>query len=156
MTPKRIFMLFTSSFVMLLAIGIANCQETPVKFKDLPPAVQETAKTESRGTTVKGYAKEMDGGKIEYEVQLDVNGRARDVSIDPSGKVIETESEVDFTSVPEKAREAIQKEAAGAKIEKVEKVKSDGSTVYEALIHTGGKKNEIRVLENGEKAPTED
>jgi uncharacterized membrane protein YkoI len=105
---------------------------------------------------VKGYAKEIEKGKTEYEVQLVVDGKKRDVSIDPQGKVIETEQEVAFESVPRKAQDAITQEAAGAKIESVEQVKSDQATVYEALIHQNGKKHEIRVLESGEKAAPED
>ena len=156
MTSRRVPILFTCSFVGIFAMGIANCQETKIKFSDLPPAVQETAKAASKGATVKGYSKEIEKGKTEYEVQLLVNGKSRDVSIDPAGKVIETESQVDFASVPDKAKDAIQKEAGGAKVEKVEEVKSDKATVYEAVIHKGGKKHEIRVLESGEKAPAED
>jgi hypothetical protein len=78
------------------------------------------------------------------------------VSIDPDGKVIETEEVVAFSSVPKKAQDAIKHEAKDAKIEKVEIVKSDQPTVYEALVRENGKKREIRVLENGDKAPAED
>ena len=156
MTTKGISILFTSSSLMLFALGTANCQETKIKFEDLPPAVQQTAKAESRGATVKGYAKEIEKGKTEYEVELAVNGKSRDVSIDPSGKVLETESEIDFESVPDKAKKAIQKEAAGANIERVEEVKSDKPTFYEAVVRRDRKKREIRILENGEKAMAED
>ena len=156
MTVRRVPILFTCSFVAIFAMGGANGQESKIKFTDLPPAVQATAKAESKGATVKGYAKEIEKGKTEYEVQLVVNGKSRDVSIDPSGKVIETESLVDFASVPDRAKDAIQKQAGGAKVERVEEVKSGNPTVYEAVVHKGGKKREIRVLENGDKAPAED
>ena len=156
MTSRRVPILLTSSFVAIFAMGTADCQESKIKFNDLPPQVQATAKVESKGATVKGYSKEIEKGKTEYEVQLLVDGKSRDVSIDPAGKVIETESQVDFASVPDKAKDAIQREAGGAKVEKVEEVKSDQATVYEAVIHKGGKKHEIRVLENGDKAPPED
>ena len=151
---KRTSLLIISS--LLLWLGTASAQETKIAFKDLPPAVQETAKAQSQGATVRGYSKEIEKGKTEYEVQLTVDGKKRDVSIDPNGKVIETEQEVAFESVPEKAQDAIKHEAGGAKIERVEEVKSDQATVYEAHVHQNGKKHEIRVLESGEKAPPED
>lgn len=153
MALKRILILATS---FLLWVGSAAAQETKIKFKDLPPAVQETAKAQSQGATVRGYAKEIEKGKTEYEVQLTVDGKKRDVSIDPNGSVIETEQEIAFESVPQKAQDAIKQEAGGARVENVEEVKSDQATVYEALIHKNGKKHEIRVLESGEKAPAED
>ena len=153
MALKRILTLSSS---LLLWVAIASAQETKIKFKDLPPAVQETAKAQSQGAMVKGYAKEIEKGKTEYEVQLIVDGKKRDVSIDANGKVLETEQEVAFESVPQKAQDAIKQEAGGAKVERVEEVKSDQATVYEALVHQNGKKHEIRVLESGEKAPPED
>ena len=154
MELKRTFFVIASSLLVLL--GSAGAQETKIKFKDLPPAVQETARAQSQGAMVRGYSKEIEKGKTEYEVQLVVDGTKRDVSIDPNGRVIETEQEVAFESVPEKALDAIKREAGGAEIEGVEQVKSDQATVYEAVVHQNGKKHEIRVLESGEKAPSED
>jgi uncharacterized membrane protein YkoI len=154
MELKRTF--FAIAFSLLVLLGGANAQETKLNFKDLPPAVQNAAKAQSQGATVSGYSKEIEKGKTEYEVQLVVDGKKRDVSIDPNGRVIETEQEVAFSSVPEKAQDAIKHEAGGSRIERVEQVKSDEATVYEALVHQNGKKHEIRVLENGKKAPPED
>lgn len=145
--------LLTGFFVLSFGVAIATCSEKPVKFKDLPPAVQKTATTESRGAIVKGYSKEIEKGKIEYEVQLVVDGKSRDVSMDASGKVIETEQEVGLDAVPDKARDAIKKAASSGKIVKVEAVKGDGPTVYEAQVRNNGKKYEVRVNENGDPAP---
>jgi uncharacterized membrane protein YkoI len=142
--------------ITLLVAAVAGAQEAKIKFQDLPPAVQATAKAQSHDATVKGYTREIEHGKTEYEVQTVANGKTRDVSMDPEGKVIETETEVALASVPEKARAAIQKEAGNVKITKVEEVKSGQSTVYEAHIRTtAGKRHEIRVLEDGAKAPPE-
>jgi hypothetical protein len=134
---------------------IATCKEQSISFNDLPSAVQETAKRESQGAKVRGYAKEMDKGKTEYEVQLLVAGKSKDIAIDPEGKVLETEQEVALNSIPKEARSAITQKAQGAKVERVEQVKSEKPTVYEALIHKSGKKQEIRVLENGDNAPAD-
>ena len=154
MTLRRTLVFLSSTLV--LWVGSTAAQEAKIKFEDLPPAVQETAKAQSQGATVRGYSKEIEKGKTEYEVQLLADGKKRDVSIDPNGKVVETEQEVAFESVPQKAHDAIKQQARGARIERVEAVKSDQATVYEALVHQKGKKHEIRVLESGEQAPPED
>ena len=154
MTAKRMCLLLMSCLLMWL--GSASAQDTKVEFKDLPPAVQDAVKAQSQGATVRGYSKEVQNGKTEYEVQLLADGKKRDVSFDPNGTVLETEQEVAFDSVPLKARDAIKKAAAGANLERVEQVKSGKATVYEAHFHQHGKKHEVRVLENGEKAPPED
>ena len=144
----------------VIAVGLLVCnafaQETKVHFKDLPPVVQAAAKAQSKGATVKGYSKEIEKGKTEYEVQLLLDGRKRDVSISPDGKVLETEEVVAFSSVPKQAQDAIKQEAGGAKVEKVEMVTSDRPTVYEALVRQNGKKHEIKVLQNGDRVPAED
>jgi uncharacterized membrane protein YkoI len=140
----------------LLCSGIAHAGEKRVQFSDLPPAVQKTAQAESQGATIKGYSKEVEHGKLTYEVEMVVNGKSRDVSIDPSGKVVEVEQEVSLEAVPPAALTAIQAGAKGGAIPKVEEVKSDSETVYEAQVRTSGKHQEIRVHADGSPAPEQD
>jgi Putative beta-lactamase-inhibitor-like, PepSY-like len=153
MKSEAVLRLFVGFVMTTLAVCIANCQETRIQFKDLPPAVQETAKKECQGAKVKGYTRKIAKGKTEYEVELLEDGKSRDVTIDPEGKVLETEQEVAFDSIPERAQDAIKQQAGGAKVETVEEVKSPGSrTFYEAHIRKGTRKHEIKVFQNGEKA----
>jgi uncharacterized membrane protein YkoI len=59
------------------------------------------------------------------------------------------EDEVRLSSVPEAARSAIQKAAEGGTVRKVELVKENGKTFYEAAIRKAGKSSEIQVDANG-------
>jgi head-tail adaptor len=139
--------------VVIVALCYASwAADKKVKFEDLPAPVQQTARTESAGATVRGYSTEVENGRTEYEVQLTVNGRKRDVSIDSSGKVLERETEIELKSVPEAARQGLEKLAAGGHIDKVEEVTSDRATAYEAVIHGKKGKREIRVLADGRPA----
>ena len=83
-------------------------------------------------------------------------GKSRDVSIDPSGKVIEVEQQVALDAVPLAAMAAIRKQAEGRSIQKVEEVRSDAETAYEAQILSNGKHREIRVHADGSAAPEQD
>ena len=130
--------------------------EKHVDFKDLPLPVKKTAQRESQGATVRGYAKEVENGKTEYEVEMIVAGKSRDVSIDPSGKVIEVEQQVALDSVPPAAMAAIRKEAGRDSIGNIEEVKSDAETAYEAQILSNGKQRQVRVHANGSAAPEQD
>ena len=141
-----------SVLTLLFWTGIARASENRVNYEDLPPAVQKTAQRESQGATVWGYSKEVGNGKIEYEVEMIVAGKSRDVSIDPSGKVIEVEQQVAL----EDAMAAIRKEAKGDSIRKVEEVKSDAEAAYEGQILSNGKHREIRVHFDGSAAPDQD
>lgn len=145
---------------LLVAIGAAtalsinsHAEAKRVNFGDLPPAVKETAQRESLGATVKGYSKEVENGRVEYEVEMMLNGMSKDVSIDPSGKVIEVEQQVSLDAVPAAAMAAIQKGAEGGSIRMVEEVKSDSETAYEAQILNHGKHREVRVHADGTRAP---
>ena len=75
-----------------------------------------------------GCAKDKDGGK-EVKMRLD--------------------------DVPAPAREALEREAAGATITSVEREQEHGKTVYEATINSGGTKREIEVDEQGNVLPEE-
>jgi len=134
----------------LLGTTEAVAQEKHLKRSDLPPAVQKTADEQSRGATVRGYASEVEGGKLQYEVQLTVNGHSRDVSIAPDGSVLEVEEEVAQSSLPAVVREGLQKLAGAGTITRVESITKQGALVaYEAQVRTGEKRSEVQVGADG-------
>ena len=112
-------------------------------------AVQDAAKTYSKGATVRGYAKEVENGRALYEVELSVNGLTRDLTFDAQGKVVADEQQIALSDVPSAARAVIQKAATGGKLTLVEKVIEGSSTAYEGHITKGGKATEIKVDANG-------
>src|ERR1700675_336854 len=97
------FLLATS----LLIFGNVQGSEKKVKMKDLPKAVQKTVQEQSKGATVSGLSKEVEHGKIYYEVELKVNGHGRDMLIDPTGAIVEVEEEVTMASLPPAVKTAI-------------------------------------------------
>ncbi len=125
-------------------------QERHVKKSDLPVAVQKTADEQSKGAMVSGYTKETEEGKLEYEVEMIVNGHTKDVSIDASGNVLEVEEQVAPETLPAEVREGLQKKAGSGKIAKVESIAKHGTLVaYEAHVVAGGKKSEVQVGPDG-------
>lgn len=125
-------------------------QEKKLKKSDLPAAVQKTADEQSKGATVRGYSKETEDGKLEYEVQLTVNGHGKDITMDPQGNVMEIEEEVDMKSLPAEVRAGLEKQAGKATIGKVESLTKHGSLVaYEAQVRYGKKRSEIQVGPDG-------
>lgn len=125
-------------------------QEKKVKKSDLPAAVQKTADEQSKGATVRGYSKETEDGKLEYEVQLTMNGHSKDITMDPQGNVMEIEEEVDMKTLPAEVRTGLQKLAGKATVGKVESLTKHGSLVaYEAQVRDGKKHSEIQVGPDG-------
>ena len=120
-------------------------QEKKLKKSDLPAAVRKTADEQSKGATVRGYSKETEDGKLEYEVQLTVNGHGKDITIDPQGKVMEIEEEVDIKTLPAEVRAGLEKQAGKAAVGKVESLTKRGTLVaYEAQVREGKKRSVIQ------------
>ncbi len=134
--------------VMLVAFAVLAA-EKKVKLEELPPAVQTAIREQTKNATLVGLSTEKQKGKTVYEAETRVGSRSRDLLIDQTGSVIETEEEVDMEIVPTPARSAIQKRAAGGTISKVEKV-TGAAISYEAVIRTkAGKTVEYAVNPDG-------
>jgi len=137
--------------VVLAFVPVALvAQETKVKMKDLPPAVQKTVQEQTRTAKLRGLSKEVENGKTFYEAETTVNGKSRDVLIDPEGKVVEVEEATTLDAIPEPARKAFQQQAGSTgKVLTVETVTKGSVVDYEAVIQKGGKKSEVAVHADG-------
>jgi uncharacterized membrane protein YkoI len=138
--------------IVVLAATLAPlmAQETKVQMKDLPAAVQKTVQEQTRTAKLVGLAKEVEGGKVFYEAETTVDGKHRDILIDPSGTVVEVEEATTLAAIPEAARKAFQQHAGPAgKVLSVETVTKGSTTNYEAVIQKGGKKSEVAVHADG-------
>ena len=137
--------------VLGTAFGLAAfAAETKMKVEDLPAAVQAAMKEQSKGATILGASKEREHGRMTYEVETKQAGKGRDITFAEDGSLLEVEQEVDLDSIPQPAKEAIQKKAAGGTIKKVESVTQGSSTSYEADVSTkNGKNQEVAVNADG-------
>lgn len=125
-------------------------KERKAQLKDLPAAVQTTAREQSKGATVLGYSEEVENGQTLYEVSLRVKGHSKDVTMDANGNVVEVEEQVTLSSLPGPAKAEILKQAGRGKITLVESItKNDTLIGYEAHVKTAGKFLEIKVDPQG-------
>jgi uncharacterized membrane protein YkoI len=140
------------NFAVLLGLVpvVLIAQETKVQMKDLPAPVQKTVQEQTRTAKLRGLAKEVEKGKTLYEAEITMNGKSRDVLIDPSGTVVEIEEATSLAAIPEPARKAFQQQAGTAgKILSVETVTRGSAVSYEAVVQKGGKKSEVAVQADG-------
>jgi uncharacterized membrane protein YkoI len=133
-----------------LIAALSAQAEKKIAMKDLPAAVQQAVKEQSKGATLKGLATEVENGKTVYEAEFKVNGHSKDISFDAQGQVVSVEEETPIQQIPAPAREAIQKAAAKGKVVMVETVTEGGKTFYEAQVKTGAKKSEVKVDATGQ------
>jgi hypothetical protein len=153
--PEEIQMKQRSLCVVCLCLslsGVAIAAEKKVQKSDLPSAVQKTAEEQSQGSDVRGYARDKEDGKLEYEIQMTSNGHSKDVTIAPDGQLMEVEEEVALDALTADVRTALQKKAGKGQITKIESLTKHGSVVaYEAQVQkTSGKHSEIQVGPHGE------
>jgi uncharacterized membrane protein YkoI len=143
--------------VTAFALTVVASAETKIERSALPPAVEKTVQSQSKGAIIKGFTTETEDGVFHYEVQMTVNGHGRDISIAKDGTVMEVEDEVSLDTLPAAVQSALTAKAAGAKIAKVETIAKKGKLVaYEAATQKGTKKGEIQVGPNGEKLAHEE
>jgi uncharacterized membrane protein YkoI len=145
MHTSRIFLI-----AVLACTTIVLAQEKKIQRADLPPAVEETVATQTRGATIKGFSQEKENGQTFYEAETTVNGHSKDITIDANGAVAEIEEQVALDSLPAAVKAGLQAKAGDGKIVKVESLtKHDKLVAYEAKVQTSGKKKEIQVGPDG-------
>jgi len=98
---------------------------------------------------LKGLSKETEKGKTFYELETMVNGKSRDLLMDPNGVIVEVEEATTIDAIPAAARAAIEKAASGGKIRKVEVVTEGAKVSYEAAITKAGRNSELKVTADG-------
>ncbi len=136
----------------LLMMTNASIAEDQINKSDLPPAVQKTADAQSTGATVVGYAKDIEHGRVEYEVRLMVGDHTKDVTIDPQGEILEIEEQVALDALPANVFQGLSVRARKGRLVKAESLTRQGRIVaYEAEVITGGKHSEIQVGPDGQK-----
>jgi uncharacterized membrane protein YkoI len=137
-------------YIVMFTACAVLAAEKKVKPEQLPSAVQSAVKEQTRNATLVGLSAETEKGKTLYEVETKVGNKTRDLLIDKTGAIVETEEEVDLDSVPPAAKAAIQKRSTGGTISKVEKVTAGTVTSYESTIKTkAGKTMEYAVNADG-------
>ena len=100
-----------------------------------------------KSATLKGLSKEKEQGKTVYELETLVNGRARDLMIDSTGKVYVVEEQLDPDKAPAPVKAAFE---AKGRIVVLESVLENGKTRYEGQVQTSaGKKVSMEVDADG-------
>ncbi len=127
-----------------------------ISVESLPAAVRKTVKEQTQGAKLLSASKEIENGAVKYEIETDVQGRSRNISLDGAGKVIEIEEQVALDTLPPAARARIEQQAGKGKVLSIEMVTEPGKPViYEATIEVAGKRAEIRVAADGSLLPKE-
>jgi hypothetical protein len=143
-------LLATACFACVIAAAPIAQAESHVPCNTLPAAVLNQAKTEAGDATIHGCVKDKENGKITYEVETLKDGKSKDILMDASGTVLETEQQVEASSLPPAVSDAIAKAANGGKVGKIESVTREGAIAsYETIIMENGHRREVAFSPQG-------
>ncbi len=131
---------------------------TPIKGMDKIPAAAAAGLKKyaaDRSMKIEKVATEKHGKVTVYEAELSAPGQPpHEVAVTADGKVKGEEETVPLDKVPDAARKAIEAGAKGSKIVRVQLIKEDGITTYEAEYQNAkGKISEVEYLEDGKVKP---
>jgi hypothetical protein len=88
--------------------------------------------------------------KGEYEAEFKMNGSEVSAVFDEKGNLLETETEIKDSELPQAVKAAISKDLNGYKMEEIEKVvDAKGVTSYEAAGEKGEEKLEVKYDASG-------
>jgi uncharacterized membrane protein YkoI len=143
-------LLATACFACAIAAATSAQAESHVPCNTLPAAVLNQAKTEAGDATIRGCVKDKENGKVTYEVETLKDGKSKDILMDASGTVLETEQQVEASSLPQAVSDAITKAANGGKVGTVESVTRGGTIAsYETTIMKNGQRREVAFSPQG-------
>ena len=129
--------------------GEKAAKEKKISLDEVPEAARNTILHEAAGNMVREIEQETENERTVYEAEWKVDGKEVEVKVTADGKLLERETEIALKDVPEAARETILKEAAGSKVNEVEKVVAGDRVAYEAEWKADGKEIEITVSTAG-------
>ena len=131
--------------VALIALAASAFAAKKLELKDLSAVAQKTINENLKGGTIKSINKEKENGVMQYEVETTLGGKARNMNVDVTGKLLVVEEEVSIDSVPAAVKAAVTKAVGTGKLEMVETFQKPGAELmYEAVFATkGGKKKEM-------------
>lgn len=139
--------------LMALLAFLFNTQAQTVKEKPkskakliVPEVVKSAFKSAYPAVTKVKWDMEKTG---EYEAEFKINKVEVSVVYDEKGNLLETETEIKFSDLPQAVKDAIAKDFAGYKIEEIEKVEKKGVISYEMEVEKGKMEYELTYDLNG-------
>ncbi len=149
--------------ILLSVLLAAGCSQNVDLNRDAPQA-DAAVKAALPEASMTGASREHKIGVTLYEVHMTQGHRELDVTVSAEGQIIEVETTVELSDVPEPARGAIAAATKDATIDKLERVEHRGKlrggritmldapeVLYEANYHKGVMRHEVQWAADGRR-----
>ncbi|SRR5258705_2307153 len=124
---------------------------TRVTVAELPEPARAAVNKLTAGGKVEQIDKEIENGKVIYDVEATVGGKHVEYSIGADGAVLGTETSIEFSELPEPVRLAAEKHFGTTSGLKAMKGVEEGKTHYEIEGTKNGKKSEVTFDPEGKR-----
>jgi hypothetical protein len=158
----RLFVLSVACVALAASIALAQTAKPVAKSAPaakaadpaatLPAPILTAFRTSYPNATIKGAAKETEGGKTVWEVESIDNGLARDLIYSPDGTVVEFEEQIDPASLPAAVSAALTAKYPKATITKAEKLMKSTTVTYEMALK-GAAVTSVEITPDGKVVP---
>jgi len=155
---KKIILTITLAVFLLNAYAQEN-KEKKDKKVNVPELVKKAFTDKYPLAKKVEWSLEKEG---EYEAEFYLNKAEMSVNIDAKGNVLEVETEISETELPQSVKTALAKDFVGYKLDEIEKAEANGVIAYELEAKKEKKKYELvfdasgKVLKKEEKKKGED
>lgn len=148
--------------VALLIAGLVGCAAMcrmgaredagakEISLSDVPAPARAVIERLTAGGEIKKLEKAEEEGKVIYDVEATVGGKAVEYDVASDGTVLTSEASVPYASMPQVVRAAAEKYFGSAEGLKASKELEKGQTFYEVEGKKGGATREIKLTDKGE------
>jgi hypothetical protein len=134
----------------VLALGMASAvakEKKPSKGR-LPPKVMAAVKSTCPSGEIQAVERAKEDGRVEYEVELLVDGKSCDLKVAANGTVLEVERQVALDKLPAAVRSTLAL-FTKAEVEKAEQVTKGTDSFYEVVIELDDSMFELKITADG-------
>jgi len=142
-------LILSAMIASTLSFSAVARQEEKVAKKDVPAAVIAAFEKAYPKATIRGYAREKEGGKLFYEIESVEGKVTRDILYNPDGSVAEIEEGIATSDLPQSAQEAIRKQYPKATVRKAERITHNSKIGYEVKLKQGKQAIELVFVSSG-------
>jgi hypothetical protein len=139
--------LVVTAFAVSLASSPALAKETAIDRSQVPGVVLVAVTAKYPGAQLVRFAREVEHGKIAYEVRVELGATRAELILAPDGKIQVEEQTLAMAEVPAAVREGLAKSRFGrAKVLRAERVTKSGNDrrpTYEIVVALDGKSYEV-------------
>jgi len=163
-----------SMIAILAAATLSAAANEKVTYNQLPEAVRQTVNTSKGSDTIKDIQKQVNDGKVVYEVEFERRGLNSKLWVADDGSVVRDNRKegtiadrgvvstdpayspplarvpsMKVSELPEPVQTTIRQQAAGREVADVDKETWNGKTVYEVEFAQAGRNAQIHIAEDG-------